>query len=277
MNKNTYKINSIIFFSLLITSFLFLYGHGFEYSPSDLHEKQDQEAKQAELYKDVHPLISDSDLYCSFFILGEDQRLEIKIVDAKKEKVRIILREHDIVYLNRGKADGLKPEQLFLVLEVGPRIKNPVTKEKYGNLVFKRGRARITAIARDRASASLEKLCGEVKVGDFLIPFEEKAGLLGKDLGYDVSPPEEGVNGNFIYLQSEYNQIGSGNWALIDLGEEDGIQFGQQLIAYRLSREAVALNIIANLVVIDTQKTTSTVKVLSCRDPIRLGDRVRTR
>lgn len=278
MNKNTLKISSKIFFTLLITSFLFLHGHGFELISFNPQEQQEQEVKQAELYRDVHPLISESDLYCSFFILEEGQKLEIEIVGAKKEKARVILRDDDIVYLNKGKADGLEPGQIFLVLEVGPRIKNPVTRERYDRIAFKRGRARITAIARDRASARLEKLCGEVKVGDFLVPFEEKEGLLGKDLGFDVSPPEEGgLNGNFIYLQSDFNQIGSGNWALIDRGEEDGLQFGQQLIAYRLSREAVALNVIATLIVIDIQRTTSTVKVLSCKDSIKMGDRVRTR
>jgi len=278
MNKKIYKIGGTILISLLFTFFLFLNGHGFDLSPANPQEKQEQEAKEAELYKDVHSLINESDLYSSFFLLEKDQKLEMKIVGAKAEKNRILLREHDIVYLNKGRDDGLEPGQVFLVLEIGPKLKNPTTRKKYGNLALKKGRARITAVSRNRAQARLEKLTGETQIGDSLFPFEEKKGLLGKDLGLDISPSEEGViNGRFIYLHNDYNHIASGYWALIDIGEEHGLQFGQQLYAYRLSTKAVAINIIANLIVIDTQRTTSTVKVLSCNDSIIMGDRVRTR
>lgn len=278
MNKKIYKISGTLFISLLLTFFLFLNGHGFDLNPASPQEKQEQEAKEAELYKDVHPLINESDLYSSFFLLERGRKLEMKIVGAKAEKHRILLREHDIVYLNKGRDDGLEPGQVFLVLEIGPELKNPTTRKKYGNLAFKKGRARITAVARDRAQARLEKLTGEIQVGNSLLPFEEKKGLLGKDLGLDISPSEEGViDGRFVYLHDDYNHIGTGYWALIDIGEEHGLQFGQQLFAYRLSTEAVALNVIASLIVIDTQRTTSTVKILSCRDPIIMGDRVRTR
>ena len=110
------------------------------------------------------------------------------------------------------------------------------------------------------------------------MPFEEKTGLLGKDLGYEgYSFEAEGRSGVLVYLQNDWGQIGTGNWATIDIGEEDGIQFGQQLIGYRVSREAVAPKIISSLIVVDVQKKTSTVKVLSCSDTLRLGDRVRTR
>jgi hypothetical protein len=278
MNKKIYKISGTIFISLLFTFFIFLNGHGFDLSSANPLEKQEQEAKEAEMYKDVHPLINESDLYSSFFLLERGQKLEIKIVGAKAEKDRILLRENDIVYLNKGRDDGIEPGQVFLVLEIGRQFRNPITREKYGNLAKKKGRARITAVSRDRAQARLEKLTGETQVGDSLYPFEEKKGLLGKDLGLDISPSEEGVtNGTFVYLHNDYNHIGSGYWALIDLGEEHGLQFGQQLFAYRLSTEAVSLNVIASLIVIDTQRTTSTVKVLSCSEPIIMGDRVRTR
>ena len=271
-------INGKILTSLLFTFFLFLSGHSFDLGPPDSPEKQEQEAKQAELYKDVHPLINESDLYASFFLLEKGQKVELKIAGAKAERDRILLREDDIVYLNKGSDDELEPGQVFLVLELGPRLIHPISGDKYGHFASKKGRARITAVTRDRAQARLEKLTGEIQVGDFLLPFEEKKGLLGKDLGLDVTPSDEGViDGRFIYLHNDYNQIGSGHWALIDIGEEHGLQFGQQLYAYRLSTAAIALNVIASLIVIDTQKTTSTVKVLSCREPIIMGDRVRTR
>jgi hypothetical protein len=71
--------------------------------------------------------------------------------------------------------------------------------------------------------------------------------------------------------------IGSGDWALVDLGEEDGIQFGQQLVVYKRSKKKSAfVKMIGNLIVINVQSKTSTVKVLSCNSPLKIGDLVQT-
>jgi hypothetical protein len=115
-------------------------------------------------------------------------------------------------------------------------------------------------------------------VGYSLIPFEEKGGLLGKDLGFDILPREtEESKGKIIYSQDEQNLTGSGDWALVDLGEEDGIQFGQQLVVYKRSKKKGALvKMIGNLIVINVQSKTSTVKVLSCNSPLKIGDLVQT-
>jgi len=259
------------FFSLLI--FLVILFWIDTLFSNSLSEKpcQENKIKKAKILQDIYPVISEYDLYCSFFIL-EDERLELKIIGAKQEYEKVLLTDSDIIYINKGRRDGLERGQIYLILEVGAKIKN------FGNLVFKRGRARILALEDRTASAKIEKSCGQVMIGCFLVPFEEKEGLLGEDLGYNVSPEEsEGLKGNIIYLQRDSEQIGSGDWALIDLGAEDGLLIGQQLIIYRKIKEGVHLQIIGNLIVIDIQSKTSTVKILSCNDALRMGDCVQIR
>jgi len=279
MRKDIFKIvPKILFFSLIIFPSFFL-ANGFELCSGEKGESQEQEVKVARMYRDVFPLISESDLYCSFFILeGKKEQLDTKIVRTEKREEIVLIREQDVFYINKGSEKGLEPGQVFIILEVGPIIRSPFSGRKLGHIVYRRGKAEIVAVGSNRASARLVKACDQVKVGDFLVPFEEKTGLLGKDLGYEgYSFEAEGMGGGLIYLQNDWGQIGTGNWAAIDIGEEDGIQFGQQLIAYRVSKEAVAPKIIGNLIVVDVQKKTSTVKVLSCSDSLRLGDRARTR
>jgi hypothetical protein len=265
----------IFFFSALVGLVLFL-GDRFQLNAG---EGQGQETKAARMYKDIHPLISEADLYCSFFVFeGKKKQLDTRIVEAESAGDKVLLREQDIFYINKGKESGLEPGQVFLILELGPKMKSPFSKRKFGILAFKRGKAEIVAVRSNRSSARLVKACDQVKVGDFLVPFEEKTGLLGKDLGYgDFSFEGEAVGGVVIYLQNDSNQIATGQWAIIDIGEENGIQFGQQLIAYKTSQEAVSPQIIGSLIVIDVQRKTSTIKILSCNDPLRVGDRVRTR
>lgn len=266
---NSQTLSKILFSSLFVLSVLF-WQNPLPSSPTSDGLGQEYQIKKAKIYQEVYPVISESDLYCSFFILEE--RLELKIIGAEKEYEKTLLTDSDLVYVNQGKRDGLEEGQLFLVVEVGPEIKN------FGHLAFKRGRARIQALQETKASAILERTCGQVMIGNFLMPFKEKEGILGKDLGYDVPPEEgEGLKGNIIYFQRGYQQIGSGYWALIDLGSEDGLQIGQQMIIYRIVKEGTPLQILGNLIIIDTQSRTSTVKILSCKDVLMLGDHVQTR
>src|SRR4030042_656982 len=112
----------------------------------------------------------------------------------------------------------------------------------FGRLANRRGRAQVIFLEENRALVRIEKSCGRIMVGDYLQPFEEKETLLGKDIGYEAYA--EGTNGRagtIVYPEREYNQIGSGGWGIGDLGEEDGIQVGQQLTICRKVRAAQTL------------------------------------
>jgi hypothetical protein len=252
-------------FFILMTFFIF--GAG---------KVQSQETKQyqiekAKIFQEAYPLISESDLYCSFYVIGKDKP-ELQIISAERGDERILLSDADLLYINRGKNDGLEIGQMFLIIELGQSVSN------YGTLALKRGRARIVILEDTRGGVKIEKTCGQIMVGDYLVPFEEKEGLLGKDLGYEA-PLEEGTgtSGKIIYLQNELNEIGTGHWALIDLGSENGIQVGQQMTIFRRVQKDAPRQAIANLVVIDTQPNTSTVKILSCKEVVRLGAEVQTK
>lgn len=236
-----------------------------------LGEEQEYEIEKAKIYQEIYPLLTETDLYCSFFVM-DDNEPEARIIGAEREYERVQFNNGDIVYINQGRNDGIEEGQIFLVLELGT-----VTTE-YGPLAFKRGRLRVIALEENTSSARVEKACGPIVLGNHLVPFEEMEGRMGKDLGYDV-PPYEGVGlrGSLIYLQNDFFQIGTGAWGLINLGETDGLQIGQQLVVYRKIHNDTPLFVFANIVIIDTQKRTSTVKVLSCKDALIAGDLVQTR
>lgn len=267
---NLLKRGKIVFLLSLLVCFVF-WGSITKAGLPQQVQVNEQDIKKAKIFQDVYPLISESDLYCSFFILDEEMP-EIQIIGAEREYERNLLNNGDVIYIDKGKKDGIESGHLFLILEVGSNFKG------FGPLSFKRGRARILHVGESRSSARIEKSCGQVMVGQFLVPFQDKESIIGKDLGYDISPLEtSGIQGTIIYLDTDINQIARGQWALVDLGQKDGIQAGDQLIAYRQIVEGGPLQIIGNVVVIDSQKMTSTIKILSCKDVLRIGDRVQTR
>jgi hypothetical protein len=241
--------------------------------PPDQEQEADElyEVEKAKIYQEIYDLLSETDLHCSFFIL-DDELPDTKIFGAERAYERVQFNNGDIVYVNKGRNDGLEEGQMFTVLEVAQHIPG------YGPLAHQRGRVRIVALEDNASSARVEKACGPVMLGNFLVPFEEKAGRMGKDLGYNVPPYEtDGLKGKILFLNEDFAQGGSGDLALLNLGEVDGIQLGQQLVVYRKLYEGTPLFVFANMVVIDTQKRTSTVKILSCKDALLIGDLVQTR
>jgi hypothetical protein len=248
--------------------------------PVEEEEEPEYEIRRAKIYDEIYALLSDSDLYCSFRIHSGDDP-EMTIIGAEREDERQIYSDGDVVYVNKGRVDGLESGQVFMVLEIPKHhrvLEEARSVYRFGDLAFKRGRARILDIGETKSTAVLEKSCDAVVLGSFLVPFEPQESLMGKDLGFDVPPfKADGVSGEVVYLQTDYNQVGSGHWALIDLGAVDGMNRGQQLIIYREMYEGAPLMLFGNVVVVDVQEETSTVKVLSCRDAIRPGDYIMTR
>ena len=226
---------------------------------------------KAKIYQDIADLINEVDLYCSFSV-WENEIPGLKIVGAERESEKAMYSDGDVIYLNKGKDDGIEPGQIFRVLEIKDQLPG------YGPIALGKGRARVQFTSSNMSVAVVEHACGDVRRGHYLVPFEAREGVAGKDLGYDVFPLEgDGVKGSLVYLQASLKQIGSNHWALIDLGADKGIQVGQQLIIYRRTRADLPVQILGNCVVIDVQSRTSTVKVLSCRDVIRKGDLVMER
>ena len=244
----------------------------FDEVPVEEQEAQEEyDVEKASIYQEIYDLLSETDLYCSFFILDEGVP-EMRIFGAERADERVQFNNGDIVYINKGRNDGIEEGQLFTVLEVGQPIPG------YGPLVHQRGRVRVMALEANASSARVEKACGSIMIGNYLVPFEEKEGRLGKDLGYNVPPYEtDGLKGKILYLKDDFVQAGSGAWALLNLGEVDGIQLGQQLVVYRKLYEGVPLFVFGNMVVIDTQRRSCTVKILSCKDALMIGDLVQTR
>jgi hypothetical protein len=238
-----------------------------------LQEKQEEryEISKAKIFQEFTDLIKEVDLYCSFSV-WEDEIPGLKIIGAERESEKTMFSDGDVIYLNKGKDGDVKPGQIFWILEIRDGLPG------YGPMAFGKGRARVQYDDDGVTVAVVEHSCDAVRSGYYLVPFEGRKGVTGKDLGYDVPPVEaNGVKGSLIYLQNDLQQIATNHWALIDLGAEQGIKVGQQMILYRRTRKDLPVQILGNCIVIDVKSKTSTIKVLSCRDIIRKGDLVMER
>ncbi|MDD8026720.1 MAG: hypothetical protein PHI34_09405 [Acidobacteriota bacterium] len=224
------------------------------------------------IFRETYPLVSESDFYCSFFVLKEIPAVRIEAADSADGMT--LIGENALVWA-RGAA--VRPGQVFVVVErnapaPGSKRVGP------GPIAFRQGRLRVIRTEGERFLARIEKACGAIQAGAFLLPFEDKAPILGKDAGYDtLFRAGEVPTGRLVFFRDEVMQAGAGDWVLIDIGSDKGLRVGQQLTVYGKPEGKLPARAVANAVIVDAGPAWATVKVLSARDVLHLGDLIQVK
>jgi hypothetical protein len=230
------------------------------------------EIKKGKIYQETYPLVSESDLYCSYSVL-DGPLPDLKVTGAERQDERIFFSDGDVIYVNGGEKQGVAADQVYMLLSFRQKMKHPRTGKSYGSLIQKVGRGRVILVEDKKSVLRVEKACSPVQVGDYAVLFTEKKGVTGKDKGYVpyTSRRADATRGEVIFLGAELKQAGTGNWVLIDLGKDQGLEVGNQVTLSTAATKKSPRIAVASAVVIDVQSKTSTLKILSDSEAIRLG------
>jgi hypothetical protein len=232
-------------------------------------ETQETMIQKAKIFDETYQLINESDLNCSFYMYEEGKLLpDIQIIGAERMNEKHVFEDGDLIYINKGAADGLEMGQLFLTIGLRAKV------GKLGTVMERHGRARVVRLDDRMASAKVEKGCGSILVGDYLLPFEEEAGEIGKDLGYGDMDPNASKRGHVIYIENDFHISASGQWALIDMGRQHCVQIGDRLNIFHQARPDLPREAFASAIIIDVRGATSTIKILGARDAVDIGSEV---
>jgi nucleoid-associated protein YgaU len=187
---------------------------------------------------------------------------------------RIVSGAGDEAYA-RGDFKGLTN---FGVYRKGEVYRDPVTKELLGVLAAGVGTVSIKALKDDVATVNVIRATEEVRIGDFLLPSEDRA----TNSTFFPSGPEADISGQIIGVESGVRQVGKFNVVMINRGDREGIKVGNVLAIYkkgevvkdRVHGGKVALpNERAGiLMVFRTFKKMSLALVLEADRPLSVGD-----
>src|SRR5262245_14585150 len=97
------------------------------------------------------PIADPSDLYCSGYADPEHQEVETHVVGHEMEREHIA--QGDVIYLNRGKNQGVAAGATFGVERPTYEVVHPTTGEALGVMVRRLGRVRVLAAQADTAVA----------------------------------------------------------------------------------------------------------------------------
>lgn len=227
---------------------------------------------KATIYEKGYPIVTEDEVLYSYFVV-EKLDFPMKIIGSEREEFCETSSDYDMVIVSRN---GLETKlgQEFLVIRNEGTLRHPHTGKKLGYLMRRIGFAKVKCAEEESFLAELKDCIYPVMKGDYLIPFEPKLAIVAENKGFDECPTPLPPIGTIVYLENGFSEVGLYDKVVIDLGEEEGINVGTQMTIVQHINEKIPKVNIGNLIVIETQKNTSVAKILSCRNPVRVGDLV---
>lgn len=240
--------------------------------------KKTYNLQRAYVFLEEELLVNDTDLNCSYFIRDKVPQ-DIRIVGKHTPVSQLeSFTDADELVIDSGSKDGLKEGDLLLILSAGNVINHPRNRDRLGRFFLKKSLARITCVYDKQAVIRLQNGCQPVQIGDFALPFTPEATVFAKRADYKYCRiPANAVTGQVVYTDLTMGipsvMAGDQQYLTVDLGE-GVVAKGSFLLFYRLLASDLPPMITGLGIVIHSENTNATVKVLDAGTDMRVGDRV---
>lgn len=245
----------------------------------------------------ILPAGSRSDMECSTYIYQKEKKSDALpfdfLIAGSENRFLTQFSFGDILYLNKGTNAGVQPGELYSVRRILRDVHHPDGTKKVfafsqgrkylGTAIDQVGVVRIVAVQEKNATAMVTANCGDLKLGDFLVPFEQEPIPLITEL--PVIDRWKKINtegsGTIVLAEDDLASFGTGSLCSVDLGIDKNIAPGDLFLVYRKNPNsntkkghdlpdiylgyAVALRVVAN---------TTVVRVINTHTSIAVGDRV---
>lgn len=178
-----------------------------------------------------------STLYCAGYIRYQKFRKTPEIVGAEEEQEQRTFSEGDIVYLNAGTQQGIKPGQEFQIIRPRGDVKG-VYRQKQGFLgtyVQELGQLQVFKVNEDTAAAQITFSCDTVLLGDLVteIPYRESPLERSNIVFNRFADPTGKQTGRLMMARDGREMVTENDVVYIDLGAEDNVKQGDYLTIYR--------------------------------------------
>jgi outer membrane protein OmpA-like peptidoglycan-associated protein len=259
------KMKKVLFFAVFIFLALAMTTHAEE-------TKKIYNLQKAYVYMEESLLISETDLNCSYFIkddMPEDIEIVAKYLPTQE---RNEFSDGDNLIINKGSLDGLKEGEQLLIMNEGRSIRG------LGHYFLKKSLAEITTLYKHQSVIQLKSGCNNVNIGDFAIPFKPEKTLFAKKINYLLTRiPDKPVSGDVVYnelvMSTAADIAGDTQYVTVDLGK-GLVKKGIFLLFYRRLDSDLPPLIIGLGIVIHSENTNSTVKILDSNSPVTIKDHV---
>jgi hypothetical protein len=176
-----------------------------------------------------------SDLYCTGYIADTSPRVDLQVIGAEKENLKVTFAQGDVVFLSRGRAAGIQPGAVYYIIRPVGEVNHPFTQKKLGFLVRELGLLRVIEVADKTSTAEITVSCDTVEFGDLLKPFEEYSGPAA---GTPHPLPRYGEGsggptGQIVMAPGYHEHLSANRVVYIDLGTKQDIHPGDTFTIFR--------------------------------------------
>jgi outer membrane protein OmpA-like peptidoglycan-associated protein len=221
--------------------------------------------RKAAIYGEESKLINETDWHCLYYLRPRITR-DLYITGAVHMDWKTKFGTDSRVFLNKGTAQNVNDGNIYMILGEGDRIRSGITRKRLGTLYRRKGLIEITCAYEDNAVGTLRNICHPVNIGDHLVPYEPREEVIAKKLEYKYcKPPRDSFEGHVAYINfyedAEPVEVGTDSYVTIDMGL-DVLSIGDWLAFYKKYGEDLPPIIIGTGIVIHTESTNSTVKIM---------------
>ncbi|MFQ5878171.1 MAG: LysM peptidoglycan-binding domain-containing protein [Acidobacteriota bacterium] len=250
-------------------------------------------------------LADEVDLRCSGFIARRDTVPDYFIANQMEES-KVSLTQGDIIYLNRGRSNGhVDPGTEYSIVAREGVIRHPLTHKKLGFYYKRLGTVRVLAAQERTAIGKISMACDEIRTGYDLVALRVEPIPSGPVPPFDrLQVLQEGkATGYIVHTMDNVAVVGTGYIVDIDLGYDDGLKAGDFLTIFvpnepydlyrrlhyeyewsglsmrppkqrRDRKNVYPPKVIGQMVVLTTEKNTSTAKIIHAVREIEVGNMV---
>jgi hypothetical protein len=186
-----------------------------------------------------HPqtIAGKSSLFCAGFIRLQKLPGMPEIVGAQEEQEQRTYADGDVVYINRGTAQGIKEGQNFQIIRPRGDVKG-VHKQKFGYLgtyVQDLGQLQVFKVWENTAAAQITFSCDMILLGDLLAPIPDRVSPMQRtEANLDRhADPSGKQTGRLMMAKDSREMLTRNDIVYIDLGSEDQVNRGDYLTIYR--------------------------------------------
>lgn len=203
-----------------------------------------------------------------------------QVVDGETSQ-QIFFGTHEDVYIDKGKADGLKPGDKFWVMHKSPDvIKHPKTRNAIGAKVIIDGIIEVVELAEKTSRATVFRAYDGIRRGFKIVPYEDtKAPFVDPDKPIS----EKNIEGYLIASKYENKGFGAGDVVYLDVGESSGVEPGdvfdiidqEPVILADGSIEKGLPKVKGQATVLSTRDATSTALIYVSKTVMVVGDKIK--
>lgn len=186
--------------------------------------------------------VDNSAMYCSGEIKTERVPQDSYIISGEKSLMKVVFSAPDLIYINRGSAQGLKVGDEFRVVRP---IKDLVYQEWFrgqtdllramGQAWADLGRIRVTNVGAKVSTAQIVFSCDYMQRADIILPYEERPAvpLRPNNTAVDPYAPAAGKAGMVVSTKRFGQVAGLNSIVYVNLGSSQGAKPGDYMRIFR--------------------------------------------